>query len=79
MSSYITLESVPSDNYLELLQYRSEKAGLLLFTSIGTKSRKRVWIQPNMMSNLMKGLWLEQLVLILEELNLFETPAALIN
>ena len=36
-------------------------------------------MQPNIMSNILKGLWLGQSTIILEGLNLFETPAALIN
>ena len=57
-SSNSKAETSPSENYIEFLNCKNSKAVLLLLSSIAAKDRCQLWAQSNMISNMLKSLWL---------------------
>ena len=53
--------------------------GLLILTMIVKKENKNIWVQPNLMLNILKEYIIAQSTLIPKGLNSFETPPALIH
>jgi hypothetical protein len=66
----------PSRNYIKFLQCNSTKSDLLLLTTVASKEQVSFWVQPNLLSNMMKGFLCTQLILFPEGLNPFKTSSA---
>ena len=57
VSSHAYEKWTPSSNYFELLQCNNSKSALLLIHAIAANTNRDIYLQPDLINNLLKGFW----------------------